>query len=110
MRLSRCPTVASVRPACLTCASVCYTPVRGIPSPSQECVQVNFGKPLDLQDLTCNCNKVGVDQPKVWRSITDRVRDALLELEQQSASNTDQTEYGRAPHRHESGHDRTTVF
>ena len=73
-------------------------------------VHVNFGRPLDLQDLTCNCNKEGVDQPKVWREITERVRGALLELEQQSDANTDQIEFGRAPQRHESGHDRTTAF
>jgi hypothetical protein len=73
-------------------------------------VHVHFGEPLDLEDVTCNCNKAGVDQAKVWREITARVRGALLDLEQKAAPNTDQIASGSAPHRHESGHDRSTVI
>lgn len=73
-------------------------------------VKVLFGEPLDLSDLTCNCNKAGVDQQKVWQEITGRVRAAMVELEDQSDPNTDQINVGRAPQRHESGHDRSTII
>jgi monolysocardiolipin acyltransferase len=69
-------------------------------------VTVTFGDPVDLRDLTCNCNVEGCDQMKLWQDITVRVSEALLELERQSEPNTDQYQLGRAPRRYAYNHDR----
>ncbi|GAB4819261.1 hypothetical protein N2152v2_006307 [Parachlorella kessleri] len=53
-------------------------------------VTVVVGQPVDLSDLTCNCNKEGVDQREVWRQITVRIGHALKELERQAPPNRDQ--------------------
>ena len=41
-------------------------------------VTVTFGDPVALDDVTCNCNKKGCDQQKVWQEITNRVRASLV--------------------------------
>jgi hypothetical protein len=41
-------------------------------------VTVTFGEPLQLDDITCKCNKKGYNQEKVWQEITQRVRASLL--------------------------------
>lgn len=40
-------------------------------------VTVTFGDPVPLADVTCQCNKKGVDQRQVWRTITKRVEASL---------------------------------
>ena len=40
-------------------------------------VTITFGEPVELDDVTCNCNKDGVSQEQVWRDITARVRSSL---------------------------------
>lgn len=60
-------------------------------------VTVTIGDPVELSDLTCNCNKKGVNQQEVWRDITARIADSLQDLESRSVANVDQVKEGRAP-------------
>lgn len=41
-------------------------------------VTVTFGDPVQLDDLTCKCNKKGCDQQQLWSEITRRIRTSLL--------------------------------
>jgi pyruvate-formate lyase-activating enzyme len=41
-------------------------------------VTVTFGEPVELDDVTCDCNKAGCDQQQVWQEITARIRTSLL--------------------------------
>lgn len=63
-------------------------------------VTVTLGEPLDLRDLVCDCNRSDRDQPATWRSITERVRAALLDLEMRTVANVDQTKGDGGPQRH----------
>jgi len=63
-------------------------------------VHVTFGEPVKLDGITCDCNRAGVDQQQVWRDITRKVKEALLDLESHSVNNVDQVKSGAAPERH----------
>lgn len=54
-------------------------------------VTVIVGEPVELSDVTCNCNRDGIDQRQVWKEITERVGHALKVLEEQAPPNTNQT-------------------
>jgi hypothetical protein len=50
------------------------------------------GEPLKLDDVTCRCDSSDPsEQQEAWRLITERVRVALQDLEQQCPPNPDQT-------------------
>ncbi|KAF5839883.1 phosphate acyltransferase [Dunaliella salina] len=53
-------------------------------------ISVRIGEPLDLSDITCDCNKPGKDQQRVWEAIALRMHAAMKELEDQSPPNISQ--------------------
>ncbi|KAJ9523269.1 hypothetical protein QJQ45_024065, partial [Haematococcus lacustris] len=53
-------------------------------------IHVTVGQPLDLADLTCNCDAPGQDPQKVWEAIVRRMHAAMKELEATSPPNRNQ--------------------
>jgi len=53
-------------------------------------VKVVVGSPVSLEDLAARCADVGEDKRCVWKEITERIEEALRELERQVPPNPDQ--------------------
>ncbi|GFR45151.1 hypothetical protein Agub_g6534 [Astrephomene gubernaculifera] len=59
-------------------------------------VQVRVGEAVPLADLTCGCDAESEEERRrTWIRITERVREALVELERECPPNPDQS--GKAP-------------
>lgn len=54
-------------------------------------VKVTVGQPIDLTELSSRCNCEQYKQSDVWSAITQKVSEALIELERESVPNWDQT-------------------
>jgi len=53
-------------------------------------VHVSVGEPLDLAEVTSRCNCEQYEQSEVWTAITQKIAEALADLERRSVPNWDQ--------------------
>ncbi|KAL6774096.1 PGA6 [Auxenochlorella protothecoides x Auxenochlorella symbiontica] len=55
-------------------------------------VHILVGQPVELEDISCRCNRPGHDQKQVWRELTARIGQALQDLEARAPPNLEQPE------------------